>query len=176
ASSLPAVILPPISIDLPPSQPIALKLKRSKKRGTMGGTIYMLDARIDVSAEFRDLIVTHKLGSRLIYESEARQKHAAKAQAHLASSRSDTSLFAPPSEQAAGAAKTFWKLGRAAVSAARASFALRVTVDSLLAGVHVECKSMEELLEAEQAFREAKENLEAHIEVARSFDGREEII
>lgn len=162
--------------DLPPGQPIALKLKRTQKQAAMGGLIYMLDARIDVSAEVRSLIAQHRLGSRLIYESEARQKHAEKAKAHLDGSRDGTSIFAPPSAQAMGLAKTFWKLGRAAVSAARASLALRVTVDSLLAGVHVECKDMDELLEAEDAFREAKQNLEGYIASLRSFDGREEII
>jgi len=162
--------------DLPPQQPIVLKLKRSQKQGAMGGNIYMLDARIDVSAEVRALIAAHNFGSRVIYESAARQKHAAKTQAHLADSRDNTSLFAPPSQQAMGVANTFWRLGRAAVSAARASLSLRVTVNSLLSGVHVECKSMEELLEAEDAFREAKQNLQVYIESVQSFDGREEII
>jgi uncharacterized protein YdbL (DUF1318 family) len=162
--------------DLPPSQPMALRLKRSQKQGTMGGIIYTLDARIDVSAEVGALIAQHNLGGRLIYESAARQTHAAKAQAHLAGSRDNTSFFAPPSAQAMGIAKTFWKLGRAAVSATRASFALRVTVAGLMSGVHVECKSMEELLEAEDAFREAKLNLESTIDAAQSFDGREEVI
>jgi hypothetical protein len=174
---LPAVI-PMIAEDqfLHPDQPMALKLRRSQRDGALGGAIYMLDARIEVSAEVNSLIAKHRLGSRLIYESEARQKHAARAQSHLAGSKDNTSLFAPPSAQAAGIAKSIWKLGRAAVSATRASFALRVTVSSLLAGVHVECKSLDELLEAEGAFREAKENLEGYVDAARTFDGREEIV
>jgi hypothetical protein len=155
---------------------VILKLKRSQKRGTLGSNVYMLDARIDVSAEVAALITKHKLGGRLIYESEARQKHAARVQAHLEGSKDRTSIFAPPSAQAIGIGKTFWKLGRAAVSAARASLALRVTVNSLLAGLHVECKSLEELLEAENAFREAKETLEGYIYTAQTFDGREEIV
>jgi hypothetical protein len=35
---------------------------------------------------------------------------------------------------------------------------------------------MGELLEAERAIREAAQNLRAYIDVARTFDGREEII
>jgi hypothetical protein len=142
----------------------------------MGANIYMLDARIDASNEVRALIQEHGFGSRLIYESSARQKHAARAQAHLAGSGNDTSLLAAPSTQAKGVVKTFWKLGRAAVSATRAALSLRVTVDSLLAGVHVECKDMDELLEAENAFREAKQNLEGYINSVRTFDGSEEIV
>ena len=159
-----------------PSTPIVLKLKRSQRQGTLGGKIYELDARIDVSAEVRSLIAQHNVGSRLIYESVARQKHAERTKEHLEGSRSNASFFAPPSAQAMGAAKTFWKLGRAAVSAVRASLSLRVTVDSLLAGVHVACKSLDELLEAEEAFRQAKENLEGFIATAQTFDGREEVV
>jgi hypothetical protein len=166
---------PVVSQDLPPGQPMALKLKRTQKQG-LTGPIYMLDARIDVSAEVRALIIKHNLSSRVIYESSDRQKHAANAEAHLAGSHSGAGFFAPPKDQAMGAAKTLWKLVRAGVSAARASFSLRVTVNSLLSGVHVECKSMDELLEAEDAFREAKANLEVHIASAQTFDGREEVV
>jgi hypothetical protein len=176
-NTLPAVISQSADVlaPMPPLEGIVLKLKRSQKTGTMGSLIYMLDARIDASQETLNLIARHNLGNRLIYESEARQKHAAAAQGHLAATRGGPSLLAPASEHATGAAKTIWNLGRAAVSAVRASLALRITVNSLLSGVHVECKDMEELLEAEAAIREAKENLEGFIETAKTFDGREEI-
>lgn len=176
-NTLPLVVpqTPQVLQSMPPLEGVVLKLKRSQKTGTMGGIIYMLDARIDASQETLSLIAKHNLGSRLIYESEARQKHATAAQEHLAATRGGPSVFAPASEQAKGASGTIWKLGRAAVSAVRASLALRITVNSLLSGVHVECKSMEELLEAEAAIREAKENLEGFLETAQTFDGREEI-
>ena len=67
-------------------------------------------------------------------------------------------------------------MGRAGVSAAAAALSLRVTIDSLMSGVHVECKNMDELLEAERAIREAAQNLRAYLDVARTFDGREEIV
>jgi hypothetical protein len=177
SNSLPAVIPQDAEVlePMPPLEGIILKLKRSQKTNAMGKIIYMLDARIDASQETLHLISRHSLGGRLIYESEARQKHAANAQGHLANTRGGPSLLAPASEQAMGAAKTMWKLGRAAVSAVRASLALRITVNGLLSGVHVECKDMDELLEAEDAIRKAKENLEGYIEAAKTFDGREEI-
>lgn len=171
----PAEPAPQIYETLPPQQGMFLKLKRTQKQG-FSGPIYMLDARLDASQDILSIIYSHNLGSRLIYESESRQRHQESAQEHLEDSHDDTNLFAPPSQQAMGVAKMFWKLGRAAVSAARASFSLRITVDSLLAGVHVECKSMDELLEAEDAIREAKQNLEGYISSAKSFDGHEEIL
>lgn len=178
ANNLPAIIPETAAAlePMPPLEGIVLKLKRSQKNSAMGALIYMLDARIDASQETLNLIVKHSLGSRVIYESEARQVHRARAKGHLEDTRGGPGLLAPASEQAKGAAKTMWKIGRAAVSAVRASLALRITVNSLLSGVHVECKSMEELLEAEEAIREAKDNLEAFIETAKTFDGREEVL
>jgi hypothetical protein len=177
ANTLPAVILQSTEVlePMPPLEGIVLKLKRSQKTSAMGNVIYMLDARIDASRETLDLIGKHSLGGRVIYESEARQKHAASTVGHLAASADGPGIFASPADHAKAAAKTVWKLGRAAVSAVRMSLALRITVNSLLSGVHVECKDMEELLEAEDAIRTAKENLEGFIETAKTFDGREEI-
>jgi hypothetical protein len=43
-------------------------------------------------------------------------------------------------------------------------------------GVHIECKSMDELLGAEHAIVEAAQNLKAHLQTAVTFDGREAII
>jgi hypothetical protein len=85
-------------------------------------------------------------------------------------------MLAPAGEQAKGAARTFWKLGRAAVSSARAAMALSITIGGLLNGVHVECSTMEELLEAEGEIRQAAEGLKAYIELAKTFSGTDEIV
>jgi hypothetical protein len=161
--------------DASPRQPIVLRLKRSQKPG-FWSTIYMLDARIDVSAEIRSLIDKHKLGTRVIYESEARQRHAANTRDHLEASRPGVSFFAPPREQTKDFGRVLWQLAKAGVSRVRASLALQITVSSLMAGVHVECKSMDELLEAESAIRAAKRNLEGYIAELLRFDGTDEVI
>jgi hypothetical protein len=57
-----------------------------------------------------------------------------------------------------------------------ASMSLQVTVDSLTGGHHIECKSMDELLGAESALREGCETLRTYLDLAETFDGREEII
>jgi hypothetical protein len=164
---------------IPPLQTMALKLKRSQKQGLSGAIIYILDARMDVPADTRDHIRKHRLGGRLVYESEARQKHRANAIGRAAASAdaaSGVGFIPTPGKVGKGLLKTAWNLGRAGVSAARASLALRITVDSLIAGVHVECKSMEELLEAEDAIRQAAENLKGYVEVGKTFDGGEEVV
>jgi hypothetical protein len=75
-----------------------------------------------------------------------------------------------------GASKTLYRLARGGISAAAASLSLRVTIDSLIRGVHVECKSLSELLEAEAAIVQAANNLKSYLETATTFDGREDII
>lgn len=162
--------------DSGPVKGMALRLKRSERPGTFGSIVFTLDARIDMSAENRALIVKYKLGNRVIYDSANRRKYAEKTADHLDNSRNDTSLFDSPGRQAWGVAKTFARLGAAAVNATVAALSLRITVDSLMQGVHVECKDMAELLEAEEAITEAGRNLKAELTTATSFSGQEQVI
>lgn len=53
---------------------------------------------------------------------------------------------------------------------------LRITIDSLVAGRHIECKTMDELFAAEVAIREGCETLRTYLDLAVTFDGREEMI
>ncbi len=182
AINLPAVLSPDPATSaavMPPSRGMALKLKRSQKQSTFGAVIYILDARMEVSSDVAAHIRKHRLGGRLVYESEARQKHRQNAVGHLAGSADAASgvpLIATPKQVGKGLLKTAWKLGRSGVSAARAAMALRITIDSLIAGVHVECKTMEELLEAQDAIKQAAENLRSYVEVGKTFDGGEEVV
>lgn len=175
----------PEEIPQPPADPLqtvdplegmVLKIKRSTKDGVLGRVIYIIDARLDASAAIRSTIAKHRLGSRVIYESDARQEHRAAARQHIEDSRSDTGVLAPPADHAKAVGKTLWKLGRAAVSATRAALSLQITVDKLLSGVHIECKDLDELGEAEDALVAAKSNLEGYIARLGTFDGREEIL
>jgi hypothetical protein len=75
--------------------------------------------------------------------------------------------------QAHNLGRTFYGLGRSVVAAAMAALSLHVTIDSLMNGQHIETKSLDELLGAEQAIREACERVKAYLETAATFDGRE---
>lgn len=159
-----------------PLQGMALKLKRSERTGAFGKLLFVLDARIDISNENRALIAKYNLGGRIIYESAAREARSAATLQHLENSRDETSIFDSPGRQALGIGKSLFRLGRAAISATAAALSLRITVDSLIAGVHVECKDMMELLEAEEAIVEAGRNLKAEIAAANTFTGQEQVI
>lgn len=143
-----------------------LKLKRTQRAaGLMGGKVmFGLDARAELSAEERDLIRKYNLGKLVVYDSEERKKH------------TGTALSDFESPLSGGAGQRLWKNARGFASLAMMALSLRVTVDTLVSGQHIECKELDELLGAEGAILKACENLKAYLETALTFDGREEVI
>jgi hypothetical protein len=137
-----------------------LKLKRSQRSGGMlgGKVVYMLDARAELTADERTLVSKHGLGKLSIYDSEARKKRMEAAGERLMGG--------------GGLLST----ARGFASMAMASMALQITIDSLTSGHHIECKTMDELLGADSALREGCDTLRTYLDVAATFDGREEII
>ena len=152
-----------------------LKLKRSQKLGgLMGGkVIFILDARAEPSAEEAALIKKYALGKMNVYDSAARKKHQSNSAGHF-DVASAGSLLAVPS--AMGIASSLWGNARGLASAAMSALSLSVTVDSLISGQHIECKDLDELLGAEAAISEACKNTKTYIDVASTFDGREEVV
>jgi hypothetical protein len=172
---IPAAISQPFS-NSGPATGMALRLKRGERVGTLGKIAFTLDARIDVSAENRALIEKYKLGDRVIYESANREKYRDKALRNVANTQDQPGLFASPGSQVWGLAKTLGRVGAAAINASFSALSLRVTVNSLMSGVHIECKDMNELLDAEDSIRQAGLNLKNEIATATSFSGQEDVI
>lgn len=148
-----------------------LKLKRSQRSGGMlGGKIFFaLDARTDLSADEQSLVKKYDLGKLVIYDSEERKKHADAAYGHYTEAMGG-------GFSAGSAGASVWKNVRGLASQAMAALSLRVTVNSLVTGQHIECKELNELLGAEAAIRDACTNLKAFLETAQTFDGREEVV
>ncbi len=148
-----------------------LKLKRSQRSGgIMGGkVIFGLDARAELTPDEQGLVKKYALGKLIVYDSEARKKHQASAYGHFDDAANTPGLGA------SSAARSLWKNARGIASAALMALSLRVTVDSLTSGQHIECKDLDELLGAEAAILDACKNLKAYLETALSFDGREEV-
>lgn len=145
---------------------IVLKLRRSQRSGALGGKpIFVLDARVDVPPDDRDLIAKYRLGGITVYDSKARKQHAETAYGHF------TEAGMP-----VGAGRSLWRSARGIASAAMMALSLRVTINKLISGQHIECKDLDELLGAEAAMVEACKNLRTYLDTARTFDGREELI
>ncbi len=149
-----------------------LKLKRSQRAGgIMGGKVlFGLDARAELTPDEQALVRKYNLGKLVVYDSEARKKHQGSAYGHF-----DDAAHTQGYELSS-AGKSLWKNARGLASAAMMALALRVTVDSLVSGQHIECKELDELLGAEGAIRDACGNLKAYLETALTFDGREEVV
>jgi hypothetical protein len=143
-----------------------LKLKRSQRAGGMlgGKVIFGLDARADLTADERELVRKYGLGKLVVYDSEARKKANESAYGH----------FDEATNSSVG--RSLWKNARGIACAAMMALSLRVTVDSLVGGQHIECKELDELLGAEGAILDACKSLKAYLETALTFDGREEVV
>lgn len=135
-----------------------LLLRRSQRSGSFSSSvIFCLDARAEFTAQERENIRRYKLGSQVIYNSEASKKHLEKG------------AMAAATGNMAGGLKSLASLALAAMN-------LNISIKSLEAGQHVECKSMDELLGAESAIMEACENLKGYLDTAATFDGREVLV
>lgn len=142
-----------------------LKVKRSQKTsGIMGNPVFMLDARAILNGDEQNLVRKYSLGKLVVYDSQARKKHDEAATDHF-----DTAAYAR------GTSIITQGL-RGAARAAAAALSLRVTVDSLASGQHVECKDLNELLGAESAMVDACNTVKGYLAAATTFDGREEVV
>jgi hypothetical protein len=149
-----------------------LKLRRSQRSGGMlgGKVIFSLDARVDLTADEQGLIKKYALGKTVVYDSEARKKHQEAAYGHF------TDAAGTAGYTASAALRGLWKNARGAASAAMMALSLRMTVDGLTSGQHIECKDLDELLGAEAAILSACQSLKAYLDTAQTFDGREEVV
>ena len=143
-----------------------LKLQRSQRLGgVMGKTVvFCLDVRADYSPEERANINRYKMGSHIIYNNRAAQKHIARADTQAARVR-----HGGWGDMAAG-----WALSWTSVAMAKMS--LNISIGSLGQGHHIECKDLDELLEAEDTVRNACKGVTRYLEVAATFDGSEVVI
>lgn len=135
-----------------------LKLRRSQREGGIVATnvIFCLDARAELTDQERRNLSRYKLYGQVIYNSEASRRHLDKGDASADGSTR-------------GALKSL-------VHVAMAALHLNITVRGLEKGQHIECKSLDELIAAEDAIMEACQNLKAYLDIAATFDGSEMVI
>ncbi len=136
-----------------------LKLQRSQRDGgVMSKTvIFCIDARVEFTPAEQASITRYKLQKQVIYNSEASKKHLDSAAGFQVGNSLGGNL-------------------RSLASVAMAAMNLNISIESLQRGQHVECKSLDELLGAEEAIMDACRNLRAYLDTAATFDGREVLI
>jgi hypothetical protein len=155
-----------------------LKISRSQRdTGVFSNTVvFCLDARAEYTPQEFDCLRRYKLHNQVIYSSEAQKRAAQGASSRWAEQKAQrigvgsVDQFLESSAGKIGHGLKAVALG--VVSAMR----LTITVASLSKGQHIECKSMEELLAAEDALITACQNLKSYLDAAATFDGREVLL
>jgi hypothetical protein len=165
---------PPILLaaSMAPVRTMQLKLRPSRRSGGLVGNkiIFALDARVDLSPEEQQLVATFALGGIVVYESQTRKSRTEAAYSHF-DSAAHTAGY-----DLSSAGRSLWRNARGLASAAMMALSLRVTINGLIRGQHIECKDLDELLGAEAAIVTACKNLKAYLDTALTFDGREEVV
>lgn len=143
-----------------------LKIQRSQRvGGVLGNTaLFCLDVRAAYSEQETLNISRYSLGRQVIYNSAAAKRHLANYDANVGRMNSYDLK-----SQAAGFAKGM-------ASLAMAKLSLNISIASLGRGHHIECKDLEELLEAEDTIRTACKNVTRYLDVAATFDGRQVLV
>ena len=129
---------------------LVLKREQSSKGLMSKSVVFVLNARADLSEEEKHNVEKYKLGPQVIYNSEASRKH----------------LEAGSNSGTAGS------IARLAL----ARMSLNISVDSLQRGHAINCSTLDEVLGAEEAIKDACESLKTYLEIAETFDGRQEVI
>lgn len=149
-----------------------LKIKRSQREGGMISkiAIFCIDARVQFSPQEKQSITRYGLQNQIIYDSEAAKQMMARSE----SSRGRGIEYSGDIGGILGSAASNALSGAKSLAfAALAKMKLSITIGSLERGQHVECKSLDELLGAEEAIMQACENLKGYLDTAATFDGRE---
>lgn len=140
-----------------------LKIQRSQRLGGLTGrtVFFCLDVRAAYDPVEAANISRYKIGSEIIYSSQASRRHLEKASASLdaAGNRSD------------GLAAQYKGLASGLYSLAMAKVNLNISIASLGKGHHIECKDLAELAEAEEAVMQACRNIRDYLKLAASFNG-----
>ncbi|WP_439538923.1 hypothetical protein [Sphingomonas sp.] len=136
-----------------------LKIRRSQRESGVisSKVIFAIDVRAEYSPLERANIQRYKLHNEVIYNSEASKRHIARGDQQAAQGTTGGNL-------------------KSIASFVLARMNLNITIASLERGHHVECKSMEELLDAEETLIDACKNVKAYLDTAATFDGREVLI
>jgi hypothetical protein len=137
---------------------VQLKIKRSQKDAGLlnKSVIFCLDARAELSPEEANDVRRYKIGHQVIYSSAAARKH---------TEAGDNAID--------GTIKGNFK----AIGAfALARLSLNITIASIQKGHHIECKDLEEVVAAEQALKDACQNLKGFLLTAASYDGSESVV
>ena len=154
-----------------------LKIQRSQRQSGVvsKAVMFCVDARVFLAAEEQANVQKYKLGSQVIYSSQAAKRHVEDAERRLRKADVDHEVAREFSSGHA-LARGMGHMAVGVLHGLAARLALNITINSIQNGQHIECKDRDEVMEAEGALYDACKNLRAYLLTAATFDGREVVI
>ena len=143
--------------------------------------LFMLDAQLDLMDEEQELFEKYDLRSFVIYDSDAflQRTHSAIERYDAATKPMTPMPWEPSASDLATAfseiAGLVWNSAIGATHEVMSLMALRITLGTLIDGQHFESGSLEEILAVEDNVRQATEYLASYLQIALTFDGREDL-
>lgn len=158
------------------SKQIEVVISRSQRFNWLNRVVFMVDARMGMSIEQYSLMRKYRLGRTIVFDSARRERQNELARTHLELAREGKSqTICLWREEWRGIFRRLWYLIRALVSLLLGFLFIRVTLAKLIKGAHVESKSLDKILAAKNAIERSASDLKAYLEVAETFDGREDL-
>ena len=144
--------------------------------------VFILDARLDLTEEEQHLFEKYGLGELVIYSSDDRIQNLHSAYEHYdrgAQPLTPIPLLEPSvaqlANQFAELGKMVWHGVVGAGYDVAAWLSLQLTLQSLVDGQHLETQSLEEVVALSDVIEGAVEYLSNYLELAVTYDGREEL-
>lgn len=133
--------------------------------------VFVLDARLDLSTDERDLFDKYQLRDFVVYDSEPLTRHTDAALDRL-DKATEVPLWEPSFYELA---TSLWNNAVGTAHGLMSFLSLRITLGDLLDGQHIECEDLDQLLIAEENITAAAKFMADYFQVALSYDGAEEL-
>lgn len=143
--------------------------------------VFMLDAQLGLTAEEHNLFERYDLRDFVVYDSDAFIQHTYSAiERYESAGKPMTPMPWEPTPRDLATtfgeiAASVWNTAVGATHEILSLMTLRVTLGSLADGQHVESANLEEILLVEDNIRQAIEYLASYLQLALTFDGREDL-
>ena len=143
--------------------------------------LFMLDAQLDLTLEEHELFEKYRLRAVPVYDSDGFIQHIHSAiERYEAATKPMTPIPWEPSPVDIATAfgeiaVSIWNTSVGAAHDLASMLSLRITLGTLIDGQHVESDSLEETLAVEDTIRQATEYLASYLQLALTFDGREDL-
>jgi hypothetical protein len=158
------------------SKRIEVLIARSQRMNWLRRVVFMIDARLGVSREQLELMKKYRLGRTIVFDSARRERQNELARTHLQmASDKRTLTICLWREEWRGIFRRLYYLIRALFSFMLGFLFIRITLAKLIRGAHVESRSLDTILATKNAIERAAGDLKAYLEVAETFDGREDL-